>query len=67
MPVAELEKLIGGLNEDNYNAAVKFVLFLSESQKSGKSADEKDAFFQAVGKINLDPDEVTAFREKSLI
>lgn len=66
MPVAELNKLIDGLDEENYNAAVKFIVYLSESQKEKKSEDEKK-FFQAVGKILLDPDEVTSFREESLI
>lgn len=66
MPVAELNRLIDGLDEENYDAMVKFALFLSESQKAKKSANN-NAFFDAVGKIDLDTDEVTSFREKSFI
>lgn len=34
MSVAELEKMLDGLNEENYQTAVKFILFLAESQKT---------------------------------
>lgn len=54
------KQTIDGLNAENYNATVKFVLFLSESQKK-KSSSDKDAFFDAVGKINLNPDDVNAY------
>lgn len=58
--------MIDGLDEENYDAMVKFVLFLSESQKAKKKSND-NAFFDAVGKIDLDADDVTSFREKSLI
>ncbi|WP_283171178.1 hypothetical protein [Curtanaerobium respiraculi] len=39
MPTAELEKLIDGLDKEDYETVVKFVTFLSEKQKPAERAD----------------------------
>lgn len=68
MPLAELEKLIEGLDEENYAAVVKFASYLSEQQKlsasQGSSASRRigagKGLFVAPADLDSCNDEVAA-------
>lgn len=55
------------LSAEKYNTAISFINYLIHEEIKKTKKKSKEAFFALEGKIKLDPAEIEAFREASII
>ena len=69
--IAKLYSQISRLPQKCIPSVSAFILLLQQEEKTARKANlaerSKKAFFDLAGKINLDADEITSFREESMI